>query len=503
MNGFKKVIIESSDDEEIPAQASSEDQSMDVEETSKDTFEQEAEKEYNSDDDPVVAETDVILVKPPTKLSRLLIPQGLRFETASKISAQYKRRVGKLQMNIDIDCDTNSFDKNRMDEFPSGVNKHTLQTRLNFEGTRYSNKGSVNHVTGVVRNGKLYFIPIEHKFEMKRTLNHASQKNRGRNFLGANGSDEEGDARAANPVRVRFARPEDERQKKRREASSFHRTKVEEQDTWVPLELRRENMLGSPALLDKMVSHVESEGKAVDADSDDSRNSFDGECAIFKAMLLNSPRKKRARKQQVVYKKADETEELADPVNSKKDPRYDRMKKSQIAGFSLDEQIKAVFLKSLVLPFEDIPVPEEEDVTDILSTVRSYARLVCGVWVVRSDLVYPDEIKAAAQEKIRRLREIFDFVCCQFDAGNQITRNDIVDIFQVSADDALGVLQKIGRLNRDVSGFKNVSDPKSGTWELRIPKDIEIYKSDAVFELFEEEQKFWVERLEEIVASRC
>uniref|UniRef100_A0A1I8ALH8 DNA-directed RNA polymerase III subunit RPC5 n=1 Tax=Steinernema glaseri TaxID=37863 RepID=A0A1I8ALH8_9BILA len=461
-----------------------------------------AQPNFDSDEDSVIHETDVILAKPPTKLSRLLVPQGLRFETAKKISAQYKRRVGKLQMNIDIDCDSHSFDKHRMDEFPTGVNKHTLQTRLNFEGTRYSNKGSVNHVAGVVRNGKVYFMPVEHKFEMKRTLTHASQKNRGRNCMGSDGSDDEDPNKSANPLRVRFARPEDERQKKRREASSFHRTKVEEQDTWVPMELRRENTLGSPALVNKIVANAAPQDYDASDDESGEDPSMAGECAIFKAMLLDAPRKKRSRKQPAVYKKIDDDGEEG-RSDLKKEPRYDRMKKSEIASFSYEDQIKAVFLKSLVLAFENIPVPEGKEVADVLPTVRSYARLVSGVWVARSELVYPDEVKASAQEKIRRLRAIYDFICCQFDAGNQVTRNDIVDIFEVSADDAVGVLQKIGRLNRDVTGFKQVIDPKSGTWELRIPRDIEIFTSEAVFQLYVEEQKLWVERLEEIVHSRC
>ncbi|TKR60488.1 hypothetical protein L596_027728 [Steinernema carpocapsae] len=467
--------------------------------------------------DDIEAETDIILMRPRTKLSRVLIPQGLRYEAASNLEAKYKQKVGKLQMSMEIDCDFNSFDRDRMDDFSGTVNKHSLMTKINFEGTRYANKSNVNHVAGVVRNGKLYLIPVDQKFEMKRTLTHASQKNRNRNLMSDDSEDDEQSGKKANPVRVKFARPEDERQKKRREASSFHRTKVEEQDQWIDVPIVKEDDESSMRVVDNLVEqveHIEEEEEdddeivdvlSQDVDDDEnklakSRKMFptDKDCDRFKRILMAKPRKKIIRNQPVVYtKKIDPEEEL----RNRKQPRCDLMKKSEIAALpTLDERVKAVLCKSLVITLDDIPVHSEMEYEHRLVPARAYARLVCGVWVAKSVLVFRDEARAPAQEKVRHMRAIYDFICCQFDAGNQVTQNDIVRVFQVSADDALKVLQKIGSLNRDVSVVKNVKNLKGGTWELRVPRDFELFEDEKISEIIEEEKQQWVERLEEILA---
>lgn len=55
--------------------------------------------------------------------------------------------------------------------------------------------------------------------------------------------DSEGEqAPGPSPIRVRFLRAETEKQKKRREESSLHRSKLIEQDPWIPLEIHSQKV---------------------------------------------------------------------------------------------------------------------------------------------------------------------------------------------------------------------------------------------------------------------
>lgn len=50
-------------------------------------------------------------------------------------------------------------------------------------------------------------------------------------------SDSEGEGPSTSPIRVRFQRPETERQKKRREQSSAYRSRLIEQDPWIQVDV--------------------------------------------------------------------------------------------------------------------------------------------------------------------------------------------------------------------------------------------------------------------------
>lgn len=63
------------------------------------------------------------------------------------------------------------------------------------------------------------------------------------------GSDSDVQSPVRAPIRVRFARPETEKQKKRREESAFHRSKVIEQDPWISLEIHGKEVFSFQSLL--------------------------------------------------------------------------------------------------------------------------------------------------------------------------------------------------------------------------------------------------------------
>ncbi|KHJ89011.1 hypothetical protein OESDEN_11178 [Oesophagostomum dentatum] len=73
---------------------------------------------------------------------------------------------------------------------------------------------------------------------MHRSLAHLNNASRGRDDDGDDGeSDSENPGGSAQQIRVKFSRPETERQKKRREASALHREKLIASDSWIPLEV--------------------------------------------------------------------------------------------------------------------------------------------------------------------------------------------------------------------------------------------------------------------------
>lgn len=131
-----------------------------------------------------------------------------------------------------------------------------------FTGEGFSQHGMFSHTVGFFKHGKLFLLPIDKTYEMRKPLAGSSEREntkapatqKASTALGAfrgglaptgvvtsssSGSQSNNSSSNLLPLRIRFARPENELQRRRREQSAFYKQKLVEQDQWLPLRVQQ------------------------------------------------------------------------------------------------------------------------------------------------------------------------------------------------------------------------------------------------------------------------
>ncbi|KAK6044677.1 Sin-like protein [Cooperia oncophora] len=116
---------------------------------------------------------------------------------------------------------------------------------------RFATMAAANVKSENVIGDTFYINPVAGTFDMHRSLAHLNNAGKGDHddegeMTGE--SDTEAAGTSAKQIRVKFTRPETERQKKRREASALHREKLIASDSWIPMNV---HLKEDPALIEK------------------------------------------------------------------------------------------------------------------------------------------------------------------------------------------------------------------------------------------------------------
>ncbi|ETN73439.1 Sin-like protein conserved region [Necator americanus] len=163
----------------------------------------------------------------------------------------------KMEMRLSADISSGSFDKAKAERFAAltqaEVKQENCVPQLKFdeiyEGRAYRRDDYVEFAVGYFRGDTFFLNPIAGTFEMHRSLAHLNNATKGRDDDGEDGeSDSEAAGGSAQQIRVKFSRPETERQKKRREASALHREKLIASDSWIPMEV---HLKDDPLVMEK------------------------------------------------------------------------------------------------------------------------------------------------------------------------------------------------------------------------------------------------------------
>ncbi|VDN27160.1 unnamed protein product, partial [Cylicostephanus goldi] len=173
-----------------------------------------------------------------------------------------------MEMRLSADTSSGSFDKTKAERFAAMTSPVVKQEDFPapskyeeiYEGRAYGRDDFVEFGVGYFKDDTFYVSPVSGTFEMHRSLSHLNNASKGRDNEG-----EDGESDGENPggsgqqvifpveairssieflacvlslwlsarfeqvsfqIRVKFSRPETERQKKRREASALHREKL-------------------------------------------------------------------------------------------------------------------------------------------------------------------------------------------------------------------------------------------------------------------------------------
>ncbi|KAJ1354554.1 hypothetical protein KIN20_011536 [Parelaphostrongylus tenuis] len=209
-------------------------------------------------------EFDVVVCNelPNTELYRMHFPDRKKdvfnFERHPRV--RYKKNVKMMEVRLAPDMASGSFDKAKAERFaamglPNVKTENDIApTKFDeiYEGRSYVRDDYVQFAVGYFRENTFFLSPVAGTFEMHLSLahlNNTAKGNREDDGDATGESDTEPSKADAKQVRVKFARLETERQKKRREASALHREKLIANDSWIPMDV---HLLEEPLVGEKL-----------------------------------------------------------------------------------------------------------------------------------------------------------------------------------------------------------------------------------------------------------
>ncbi|VDM36744.1 unnamed protein product [Toxocara canis] len=430
-------------------------------------------------EDPVVSEKkelnsgnfqfDVVVCKTAIngELYRVQYPTRKTDPYASKrLRARFKRSVKMLEMKMLADTQTSSFDRGKAEHLASilsggralagSLAAPRMLDEETYVGRCFQSSSPIHYALGFFIDRVLYLCPMKGTFEMRRSIAYINERGKGNTTVDADAGEVESDSEQAPgpaPIRVRFLRPETEKQKKRREESSLHRSKLIEQDPWIPLEIHSQMESVSREKRDALLAPRE-QRKSI-AEAPDPENLI--EEAIIGEKLA-----------QLDLEKCDQLISLR-----------------RIRHLPDVEQVHALIIKARIITTPEAVRYLSEDTTrDVfVMHVRDFAHMVCGVWVIKSEMLYQGDDHQTA------LRSARDLALCLITSGLPVRRSDLRRAFGLSIADLDAILSTFAKVDPNC---------QERGWILRVEPDITFGRSKLELDVMVSERRYWHKRWEQI-----
>ncbi|KJH45404.1 Sin-like protein region [Dictyocaulus viviparus] len=449
--------------------------------------------ESDEEEDSVEAEFDVVMCHelPNTEIYRFHFPDRKKdaFDLERNPRVRYKKNVKleNLQMELRLapDVQSGSFDKVKAERFATMTlanvksESNIAATKFDevYEGRSYVKDDYVQFAVGYFKGGMcrikkllsktilkfffpgvLYLTPIAGTFEMHLSLSHLNNTNRvgcEDDGEGTGESDTESSRKDAKQIRVKFARTETERQKKRREASALHREKLIASDSWIPME--------DPLVHGRLAQMTPSLSNKSDIFEEVTTRDLVG-----RGIICN-------------------VQEQIDLTSSE-----NLVSQQQIREMPVHLQVKAQLLKTRVIRTDDLARLVNLSITrhELFQHLQQCARLVQGVWVLQSEHLFHDLTMAHSntigkldQHRAELWRCARDLALCILDADQPVTRALLTKCFKINSKDAEDILSTF-------------AVPGNKTWKLRIEPDYVFLESPENASIVLEERRYWIKRWE-------
>lgn len=275
-------------------------------------------------------------------------------------------------------------------------------------------------------------------------------------------SDSESPKADAKQIRVKFARLETERQKKRREASALYREKLIASDSWIPMEV---HLKEEPLVEEKLT-------QMTPLPFNESKNfeELTTRDLVERGIICDE-------RQQIDLTRSNVL-----------------VSQQEIREMPIHQQVMAQLFKSRVIRTDDMVRLVCPSVTreELFQHLQECGRLVQGVWVLKSEFLFHDLTVAHSttlgkldEHRAEMWRCARDLALCILDFGQPITRALLIRCFKINSKDAEDILSTFA-----VPGDK--------TWKLRIAPDPVFSESPENASIVLEERRYWVEKWREL-----
>ena len=381
-------------------------------------------------DDPVVQEVDVYLSK---QLSENLYlfqypvrPAHMPYDDICHLSARIKPEQAQVELELSVNTDSVNYAKSKGE-----------QIALNVDGTccsvddgaqRFYNSDKLDKqvlvstpvgvspstfVAGVYKDGELHLTPLKGVVPLRpsfKYLDLIDKKSGGAETI--EGPKDE-DAKA---VMVRFAAVETEEAKARRMASYEFVQQRRNEESWVNV---RHHPIGDATSI--------------------------AECEAMFALRVNevpgfhmSP--EDYLQQLIPRMVAADTEKPAMPTNV--------LSMSELKHMTLGDQVKALLRNAKVILFTQLMtlLPKGSDAVAVLRSLQQVALLVQGCWVVKSEVLHPDNtFSAFSGVPAAALCRCRDYIVWHFTQNRYLMRKDIAAVIKMPTEDVKDILEQMAR----------------------------------------------------------
>ncbi|KAK7003517.1 DNA-directed RNA polymerase III subunit RPC5 [Biomphalaria glabrata] len=411
----------------------------------------------HDDDDPVIDEIDVYLSKSLADNLYLmqypLRPLNRGYGNFDHLSARIKPQQKRIEMSLGLDTYSKNYSRSKGEQIAVNVdgNAHTSSDRF-FSSSKMDKIilscppyvktfSNCQYAAGLLKDGELHLTPVSAVVQMRPSfdyLDKADTRHRSESSVattdGGESSQDEAEEEAT-PVNMKVARGESEEFRARRMASYEYINQKREEERWIPIIYHTSESILSETERQQLLA---SDGPRVPQFKISTQE-------YLQALIPPSDE--------------DISEKPAMPDNV--------LSLNELRKLDLADQIKALLINVKVIRFNQLIsfLARGTDQQAVLRTLQSMAVLVQGCWVVKSELLYPDEEKEELARKRKShnavnpelLRRVRDYAMWKFTHNKYVVRKDISSIVQLRSDEVKEILEKMSRLKAK-SGWEFLYD---------------------------------------------
>lgn len=440
-------------------------------------FQMESNCDSDNLDDEVDQEFDVYLSKRlDGKLYLLQYPvkkRQLPFAGKERISAKIKPNNNKLEIDVSLDVQSSSYDISKGEQISVNVDgndtmsqsasvfdrdmmdKQTLQsTAVPSSGKRY--------VCGIIRDGEVHLSPISHVLQLRPSFKYMDQADhraaraaKAKEAADADSSQDEADDARAVTIRVKGAETEAVRLARELSYAAYEKRLADEK--WCPLKF-----YSAEDTVVELERHKLLCQKTISVESMMDRTIPD--VGRTPSEYLNSL--KPTYSEQTV-------DDSAMPENV--------LSLSLLKNKSLGDQIRLLMKNANIMTFTHLLslLSGSPDPNMVVRSLQSYASLIKGCWIVKSEVVFPPDtvshITGTPAESLCRSR---DYILYMFTLKEFLSRKEMTATVKIPSDDVKAILDdvavmKVGhgwklRLNQDLrfnSRYPEVAERQGMLWK--------------------------------------
>ncbi|XP_050521996.1 DNA-directed RNA polymerase III subunit RPC5 isoform X2 [Daktulosphaira vitifoliae] len=402
----------------------------------------------------------LILLHYPTRLSR-----NDQLLSSSVTQCKYKQECEEIDISYALDTDLN-YDKGHGQELAADVGgsnskeKSTYPSgmidQLSFESHNISS--SSTDMIMFASGKSLHLCPLKKNLNMLPKLSYIDKidpKNDKINGTQEQNEEEE-DEEESEQIMAKFKdRPGRKSEKKKMQEMVKQRA----MEPWINLNYVPNGQYFSRTELDKFMQPKSSSSTNKNADSDNSKKGTN---------LLN---------------------EDINPIRSR------QLSHSMIKHYSLENKLKILVFNTKMISsqkllelLKECGVLADENFSSIFEPLKKIALLVRGNWIVKSEILYPENTTSAhfglSFETMRYLR---DYIIYMLDSNQKINRKIIKDMFNAPPDEVYDAITSVAILD------------ETKTWKFLATSCEDVKDLIEDYNIFIKEQKeWWTVRIKQI-----
>ncbi|XP_039273152.2 DNA-directed RNA polymerase III subunit RPC5-like [Styela clava] len=396
-------------------------------------------------EDEVVKEFDVYLSKSLSgRLYLLQYPvQSVKrkYGSQDRDTAKIKPQNNKIEMDVSLDISSPNYDQSKGEQIALNVdgNVGTIQASTTFD-TNVMDRQTLQsscvpargkrYVSAIVQHDEVHLTPISHVMQLKpsfkymdRAEHRASQAAKAKAAAEADSSQDEAEEAKAVTVRVKGAESEAVRLARERSYAAYEKRIADEK--WIEVKVHH-----------KLDSYAERERQRLICQNTRQPDDKLSPALTAFSEMVQTPHEYLTKLIPVYDEHSVDNSAIPDNVLSL----------SLLKNETLGDQLKLLMKNAKILHFYHLIslLPEPPDVSIIVRSLQSYAVLVKGCWVVKSEVLFPantlSPISGTPSESLCKSR---DYILYMFTRKEFLVRKEITNTVKLPGDDVKAILEDI------------------------------------------------------------